>query len=161
MIKEVDFVELGFVFAGICRDLERGMNKRGKDYQPSRPVLDAIEQLTTWVNLPTYTPNASLNNLSIAGPWMGSGVTSSIEPNGLCFPESSTRRTAVEVKRLLLGSWNSIKSAVSSTCVPPPPVLTRANFPFLDGVRDKNKRKCPWRPSGRFKHPCLGLRHQS
>ena len=72
MIDEVDFVDLGLALAAICRNLGRGMDGRGTDDQPSQPVLDAIEQLTTWVKPPTYTPHGSLTNLSIAGSWLGS-----------------------------------------------------------------------------------------
>ena len=75
MINEVDFVDLGLALAGICRNLGQGMDGRGTDDQPSQLVLDAIDQLTTWVKPPTHTPYGSLINLSIAGSWLGSRVT--------------------------------------------------------------------------------------
>ena len=75
MIKEGDFVDLGLALAGICQNLGRGMDGREADDQPSQLVLDAIEQLTTWVKPPTYTPDGSLTDLSIAGSWLGSRVT--------------------------------------------------------------------------------------
>ena len=75
MINEADYVDLGLALASICRNLERGMGGRGADNQPSQPVLDTIEQLTTWVKPPTYTPDGSFTNLSIAGSWLGSRVT--------------------------------------------------------------------------------------
>ena len=75
MIDEVDFVDLGLALAAICRNLGQGMDGRGTDDQPSQPVLDAIDQLTTWVKPQTYTPYGSLTNLSTAGSWLGSRVT--------------------------------------------------------------------------------------
>ena len=75
MINEVDYVDLGLALAAICRNLGQGMDGRGTDDQPGQLVLDAIEQLTTWVKPPTYTPYGSLTNLSTAGSWLGSRVT--------------------------------------------------------------------------------------
>ena len=50
MANEQDFVELGLSCADICKALERGMG--GKSLNDlSGSVCDAINQLTTWVEL--------------------------------------------------------------------------------------------------------------
>ena len=50
MANEQDYVDLGLSSADICRALERGMD--GKSLNDlSKSVQDAINQLTTWVNV--------------------------------------------------------------------------------------------------------------
>jgi len=46
MISKLDYVELGLACADVCRALDRGMSGRQPDGL-SRPVCEAIEQLTT------------------------------------------------------------------------------------------------------------------
>ena len=50
MANEQDYVDLGLSCADICKALERGMG--GKSLNDlSKSVCDAINQLTTWVQL--------------------------------------------------------------------------------------------------------------
>ena len=50
MVNEQDYVDLGLSCANICKALERGMG--GKTLNNlSQSVCDAINQLTTWVQL--------------------------------------------------------------------------------------------------------------
>lgn len=59
MANGKEYVGLGIACADVCRALDRGLNCRQAD-QSNRPVFEAIEQLTTWVELvemltsPTY-----------------------------------------------------------------------------------------------------------
>ena len=46
MINRKGYPELGLYCADVCRSLDRGLNSRQAD-RLSRPVLEAIEQLTT------------------------------------------------------------------------------------------------------------------
>ena len=46
MAKELDFIELGFYCAEICRALDRGVDGKKLD-DLSQSVCDAIGQLTT------------------------------------------------------------------------------------------------------------------
>ena len=46
MINRKGYVELGLYCAYVCRSLDRGLDRRRGD-QLGRPVLEAIEQLTT------------------------------------------------------------------------------------------------------------------
>ena len=46
MINRKGYVELGLYCADVCRSLDRGLNNRQAD-QLGRPVVEAIEQLTT------------------------------------------------------------------------------------------------------------------
>ena len=46
MVNREDYAELGLACADVCRALDRGLNHRQAD-QLSRPVFEAIEQLTT------------------------------------------------------------------------------------------------------------------
>ena len=63
MINQMDYVELGLACADVCAVLDRGLDgKRLKDLNNS--VCEAIKQLTTCVNLDTYTSSASLTTLS-------------------------------------------------------------------------------------------------
>ena len=50
MANEQDYVDLGLSCADICKALERGMGGRSLD-DLSKPMRDAINQLTTWVQL--------------------------------------------------------------------------------------------------------------
>ena len=45
MISKVDLVQLGLACADLCRALDRGTKGRQVD-ELSRPILEAIEQLT-------------------------------------------------------------------------------------------------------------------
>ena len=51
--NEEDYVELGLHCADICKAIDRGMNGKGLD-DLSRSVCEAINQLTTWVQLGMY-----------------------------------------------------------------------------------------------------------
>ena len=46
MVNRKGYVELGLACADVCRTLDRGLNDRQAD-RLGRPVLEAIEQLTT------------------------------------------------------------------------------------------------------------------
>ena len=46
MIEREDCVKLGLACADVCRALDKGLDDRKAD-QLNRPVLEAIEQLTT------------------------------------------------------------------------------------------------------------------
>ena len=48
--NEQDYVDLGLSCADICKALERGMGGKSLD-DLSKSVCDAINQLTTWVQL--------------------------------------------------------------------------------------------------------------
>ena len=48
MVNREGYVELGLACADVCKVLDRGLNHRQAD-RLSRPVLEAIEQLATWV----------------------------------------------------------------------------------------------------------------
>ena len=50
MTNEQDYVELGLSCADICRALERGMDGKSLN-ELSKSVCDAINQLTTWVEV--------------------------------------------------------------------------------------------------------------
>ena len=50
MSNKSAYVELGLTCASVCKALHRGMGEKNLD-DLSRPVRDAIEQLTTWVKL--------------------------------------------------------------------------------------------------------------
>ena len=50
MANEQDYVDLGLSCADICKALERGMGGKTMD-DLSQSVCDAINQLTTWVQL--------------------------------------------------------------------------------------------------------------
>ena len=51
--NEEDYVELGLHCAEICKAIDRGMNGKRLD-DLSRSVCEAINQLTTWVQLDLY-----------------------------------------------------------------------------------------------------------
>ena len=46
MVDRKGYVELGLACAGVCKTLDRGLNHRQTD-RLGRPVLEAIEELTT------------------------------------------------------------------------------------------------------------------
>ena len=54
MANEIEYVELGLACADVCRALDRGMNGKKLD-DLSRPVREAINQLTTWVRPAIYS----------------------------------------------------------------------------------------------------------
>lgn len=65
MANKIDYVELGLACAYVCKALERGTNgKRADELSPS--VLDAIAQLTTWVEPAMHNFDSSLMMFSIA-----------------------------------------------------------------------------------------------
>ena len=66
MVNEVDYVELGLACADLCQALVRGIKGRETD-QSSQPVLKAIGQLTTWVELVVHVLNNLLTKLPITG----------------------------------------------------------------------------------------------
>jgi len=53
MINEQDYVELGLNCADICKTLDRGTNGKKLD-DLSQSVCEAINQLTTWVELAVH-----------------------------------------------------------------------------------------------------------
>ena len=59
MANEQDYVDIGLSCAGICKALERGMDGKKLD-AVSKSVRDAINQLTTWVELATRTSCSSI-----------------------------------------------------------------------------------------------------
>ena len=52
MANKEDYVDLGLSCVDVCKALERGMGGKRLD-ELSGPVRDAIDQLTTWVELVT------------------------------------------------------------------------------------------------------------
>jgi hypothetical protein len=46
MANKAEYVELGLTCSGVCKALNRGMDKKRED-RLSQPVLEAIEKLTT------------------------------------------------------------------------------------------------------------------
>ena len=50
VIEEPNYVELGLACAGVCQDLDRGINGGGVD-QLNQPILKEIERLATSVEL--------------------------------------------------------------------------------------------------------------
>ena len=81
MINEVDFVELGLFCASICQVLERGMSGGG-----SANPLYAIEQSKTRVTYITDVSARRFTTLSIAGPWLGSGLHRQTKQTGRVLP---------------------------------------------------------------------------
>lgn len=70
MIDEVDYVDLGLACADVCSALGQGLKERRAD-ELSRPVLEAIKWLTTWVDATeVYSVRnpCSVPYLSITGP---------------------------------------------------------------------------------------------
>ena len=67
MINEVDFVDLGLSCADICQSLDQEIKGRGVPHAGS-PILEAIEQLTTWVESVTHAPDYLLTKFSITAP---------------------------------------------------------------------------------------------
>ena len=81
MTNQVDYVELGLACADVCTALGRGMNGRRVD-DLNQSVVEAIEQLTTWVEpAKWHTPGDLLTYFSIAGLWRRSRRRSSSEAN--------------------------------------------------------------------------------
>ena len=58
MANEQDYVDLGLSCADICKALERGMGGKSLD-DLSKSVCDAINQLTTWVQLVIHISRTS------------------------------------------------------------------------------------------------------
>ena len=58
VVNEQDYVDIGLSCADICKALERGMGGKKLD-DISKSVRDAINQLTTWVELAIYIPCSS------------------------------------------------------------------------------------------------------
>ena len=71
MVNKLDYVELGLFCADVCRALDRGTNGR-RLYELSQSVLEAIGQLTTWVEQVMHIPGNPLTKFSITGPLRGS-----------------------------------------------------------------------------------------
>ena len=115
MADKEDYVDLGLACVDVCRVLDRGMNGRRAD-DLSRPVLEAIEQLTTLVDPAMHTSADPLTELSIVGPWPRSRGRSLSGVDGTLSPDSSTRGTIK--RRSPPGDWTSAGPFMSSTCVP-------------------------------------------
>ena len=65
MINKVNYVELGLACADACRAIGRGADGIRVE-QPSQLALNAIEQLTTWVEPPIHILGGLLTMFSIA-----------------------------------------------------------------------------------------------
>ena len=76
MINKVDYVKLGLSCADVCKALSQGLERRQTD-QLGQPVLEAIQQFTTYVASAMHTPCDSLTKLSIIGLWIRSRGRSS------------------------------------------------------------------------------------
>ena len=82
MANRSDYVDLGLACADVCRALERGMN--GKKLEDlSQSVCEAVNQLTTWVEVAIHGPENILTMLSIAEPWRRSTGRSSNRTGGM------------------------------------------------------------------------------
>ena len=116
MINEVDFVDLGLSCAGICQSLDQEIKGRGVPHAGS-PILEAIEQLTTWVESGTHAPGDLLTKFSITAPWAMSRDILSNVANGAYYPDPSTGATT---RPFLPGSWSSIGFVVPLRCISSP-----------------------------------------
>ena len=58
MANDQDYVDLGLSCADVCKALDQGMGGKSLD-DLSKSVCDAINQLTTWVELLMHTPRSS------------------------------------------------------------------------------------------------------
>ena len=114
MVNEQEYVELGLVCADICRALDRGMNGK-KLNDLSQSVSEAINQLTTWAKQVMHSLDSLLTVVLIAELWQESKERSSSGADGTQSPGLCMRR--MTRRRLPLGSWTSIGSSMSSTCV--------------------------------------------
>ena len=114
MINERDYVELGLSCADICTALDRGLNGRRVN-ELNQSVLEAIQQLTMWVEPAIRTLGGSLTKLLTPGllqKYKGrlSNRTSGMRPFDF-FIRRMIRR------RLPLGSQTSVGSFRSLTYV--------------------------------------------
>ena len=112
--NEEDYVELGLYCAEICKAIDRGMNGKRLD-DLSRSVCEAINQLTTWVQLDLYCfGHPPMTRLITERLRRSRGRPQNIV-GAAAFPDSSIRRTTRQ--RLQLGSQNSTGYFRSSLCV--------------------------------------------
>lgn len=115
MAKNADYVSLGLVCADVCRALDRGTGGKRLD-DLSQPVLEAIDQLTTWVEPVTRGFDISLIIL-IAVLWPRSRRRSPKVLDGVYFSDLSMRRG---IGRWLLdGIQTSTGLSMSSAYVQP------------------------------------------
>ena len=116
MANKEGYVELGLHCADICKAIDRRMNGKRLD-DLSRSVCEAINQLTTWVQLDLYGFVHPPMTRLITEPLRRSRGRPQNRVGAAAFPDFSIRRTTR--KRLLLGSQNSTGSFRSLMCVEP------------------------------------------
>ena len=109
-----DYVQLGLSCADVCKALDRGLGRRQLD-ELSQSLLEAIEQLTVYVQLTVCTLIGLVTKVSIAELWLRSEGRSSTKVNDARSLEPFTRRTTNI--RLLGGSRTSVASFRSLTYV--------------------------------------------
>ena len=112
--NEEDYVELGLHCADICKAIDRGMNGKRLD-DLSQSVCEAINQLTTWVQLEMYGFGHPLMTRLITELLRRSRGRPQSIVGAAAFPDFFTRRTTR--KRLQLGSQNWTGSFRSLMCV--------------------------------------------
>jgi hypothetical protein len=115
MMNRADYVDLGLACADVCKALDRGIKGRRVD-EFSQSVLDAIEQLTAWVQPAMQIVYNSLTMFSITGLRRRSRERSSSRADEMRPLSFSTRRM-IKI-RLPPGGWTSIGSSTSLMCVP-------------------------------------------
>lgn len=91
MVNETDYAELGLACANVCRALDRGMSGKRVD-ELSQSVLEAIEQLTAWVQSVVNVPGILLNDRPIVGLWPTSRRILLGGKNGVFYLGIFTRR---------------------------------------------------------------------
>ena len=102
MISKADYVKLGLTCADVCKALNQELERRQTD-QLSQPILEAIQQFTTYVRPAIRRPCGPLTELSIVGLWIRSRGKSSSGANEIgSFDISAERAT---MRRSLPGSW--------------------------------------------------------
>ena len=114
MANEEDYVELGLHCAGICKAIDRGMSGKRLD-DLSRSVCEAINQLTTWVQLEIYGLGHPSMTCLITEPLRRFRERPQNITGAAAFPGFSIRR--MTRKRLQLGSQNWTGSFRSLMCV--------------------------------------------
>ena len=70
MANELDYIDLGLSCAEVCDALGQGLKGKRLD-ELDQPVLGAIGQLTTYVEVSSSILGAALTDVTIAGLWPG------------------------------------------------------------------------------------------
>ena len=113
VVNKRDYVDLVLSCADACKILDRGLDGRQLG-ELSQSVLEAVDQLTTWVNQVMCALRRSLTSLPIPGPWLISKGSSSIGVSKKGPFDCSSKRTNLGLPN---GGRTSIGSFTFSMCV--------------------------------------------